>query len=101
MNTKLGEVGCIGFVCWGLVAGGGGGQEETTDLASLKSCQKLPPCPSQLQQIRAEPISNTREEEAKKMGILCEEGRDCGGRCWNIWFHFSLLWSDLVGNKLN
>jgi len=37
---------------------------------------------------------NRSEVEPRKKGGM-------GGRCFKIWFYFSLFYSDLIGNKLN
>ena len=45
----------------------------------------------------------TRGAEAEEIGSKVEPGKKGGGggRCFKIWFYFSLPYSDLIGNKLN
>jgi len=42
-------------------------------------------------------------EEVEKIGNEVEPGKEggMGGRCFRIWFYFSLSCSDLISNKLN
>jgi len=42
-------------------------------------------------------------EEVEKIGNVVEPGKEggMGGRCFKIWFHFTLTYPNLIGNKLN
>ena len=51
----------------------------------------------------AVPLRHSRGEEVEKIRSKVEPGKKggVGGRCFKIWFYFSLSCSDLTSNKLN
>jgi len=67
------------------------GVAETTcdELTVTRNPHSLSPCAAQGEESR-----NVSEVERGKKGGV-------GGRCFEIWFHFSLSYCDFIGNELN